>query len=80
VGVCGCVCGAQAFPGCVFILMAMDRGLHDAVLDVEGVGCFVGRKVPGKGIIPNPLRMKEVRGRVRACVCVRVYIPMYVQT
>lgn len=45
--------------GYVFVQMAMNRDLHDAVLAPNGVGCFIGRRVPGKGIIPNPLRAKE---------------------
>ncbi|KAM3570887.1 hypothetical protein VYU27_007062 [Nannochloropsis oceanica] len=45
--------------GYVFIHMAMNRELHDAVLSPNGVGCFIGRRVYGKGIIPNPLRAKE---------------------
>ena len=37
------------------------------------MGCFIGRRVPGKGIIPNPLRAKEadrlkVRGEVISLV------------
>lgn len=85
--------------GYVFVQMAMDRDLYEAVLAPNGtvpssshrsptsmsshrrplgqtsppssnqthlhrhhspgVGCFIGRRVPGKGIIPNPLRAKE---------------------
>lgn len=41
------------------IVIALTRRHAMRTHATAGVGCFIGRRVPGKGIIPNPLKAKE---------------------
>ena len=43
----------------IAIIIALTRRHAMRTHATAGVGCFIGRRVPGKGIIPNPLKAKE---------------------